>query len=115
MEKTIIIEGRQVKFKSTAATMLRYKAQFGRDMLRDFSILQAAFRKTKKGIKLVDIDKLDMETIYNLIWVFAKTADNSIPDVIDWFDTFDTFPLINVLSELTDLLTSSLKVDRKNE
>lgn len=56
-----------------------------------------------------------METIYNLIWVFAKTADNSIPDVIDWFDTFDTFPLINVLSELTDLLTSSLKVDRKNE
>ena len=33
MEKTIIIEGRQVKFKSTAAAMLRYKAQFGRDML----------------------------------------------------------------------------------
>ena len=67
------------------------------------------------GVLRDDIDKLDMETIYNLIWVFAKTADNSIPDVIDWFDTFDTFPLINVLSELTDLLTSSLRVDRKNE
>lgn len=114
MEKTIIIEGRQIKFKSTAAVMLRYKEHFGRDMLRDFSILQSAFQKTKKGIKLVDIDKLDMKIIFNLIWVFAKTADDSIPDVTKWFDTFDTFPLVDVLSELTELLTSSLKVDRKN-
>lgn len=114
MEKTLTIDGKQVKFKSTAATMLRYKAQFGRDMIRDFSVLQSAFQKTKKGIKVVDIDKLDMETIYNLIWVFAKTADKSIPDVMNWFDTFETFPLVNVLSELTELLTSSLRVDRKN-
>ena len=72
MEKTIIIEGRQVKFKSTAATMLRYKAQFGRDMLRDFSILQAAFQKTKKGIKLVDIDKLSTNVFLSTVFRYGN-------------------------------------------
>ena len=31
MERTIGIDGKQVRFKSTAATPLRYKAQFGKD------------------------------------------------------------------------------------
>lgn len=33
MEKTIEIDGKQVSFKSTAATPLRYKAQFGREVI----------------------------------------------------------------------------------
>lgn len=114
MEKTLTIEGRQITFKSTAATMLKYKAQFGRDMLRDFSELQKAFKKTKKGIEIADINKFDIETLYNLIWVFAKTANKTIPDVMDWYDSFESFPLISVLTELTELLSNSLKVDRKN-
>ena len=31
MEKTLTIDGKEVRFKSTAATPLRYKAQFNKD------------------------------------------------------------------------------------
>ena len=33
MEKTLTIDGKQIRFKSTAATLIRYKTQFGRDFL----------------------------------------------------------------------------------
>ena len=42
MEKILTIDGRQVKFKSTGAFLLRYKAQFGRDALQDMFALQGS-------------------------------------------------------------------------
>ena len=41
MEKTILIDGKQVTFKSTAATPLRYKRQFGKDFFADIIKLSA--------------------------------------------------------------------------
>ncbi len=35
MERTITIDGKQVRLKSTAATVKRYKAQFRRDLFAD--------------------------------------------------------------------------------
>ena len=35
MEKTITIDGKQVRFKSNGATPLRYKAQFGKDYFKE--------------------------------------------------------------------------------
>ena len=35
MEKIIKIDGRDIKFKSTAATQLKYKAQFKTDFFAD--------------------------------------------------------------------------------
>ena len=35
MEKTITIDGKQVRLKATAATVKRYKAQFRRNLFAD--------------------------------------------------------------------------------
>jgi hypothetical protein len=105
MEKILTIDGRQVKFKSTGAFLLRYKAQFGRDALRDIFKLQDAV-DSKNRIK--NIDALDLEVFYNLVWTLAKTADPSIPPPLEWLDEFSEFPLMDIIPEIIDLIFSSL-------
>jgi len=105
MEKILTIDGRQVRFKSTGAFLLRYKAQFGRDALRDIFKLQDAV-DSKNRIK--NIDALDLEVFYNLVWTLAKTADPSIPPPLEWLDEFSEFPLMDIIPEIIDLIFSSL-------
>lgn len=105
MEKILTIDGRQVKFKSTGAFLLKYKAQFKRDALKDVFRLIDAFDQKKGTIK--DIEALDLEVFYNIIWTLAKTADPNIPPPIEWLDGFSVFPLYEILPEVMDLITSS--------
>jgi hypothetical protein len=105
MEKILTIDGRQVKFKSTGAFLLRYKAQFGRDALQDILKLQGAI-DNKNQIK--NIDTLDLEVFYNLIWTLAKTADPSIPPPLEWLDEFSEFPLMDIIPEIVDMIFSCL-------
>lgn len=105
MEKILTIDGRQVKFKSTGAFILRYKAQFGRDALQDIFKLQNAIDNNGQ---IQDVSALDLEIIYNLVWVLAKTADPSIPPPMEWLDTFGEFPLVEIVPEVIDLIFSSL-------
>jgi hypothetical protein len=111
MERTLTIDGRQVSFKSTGAFLLRYKAQFGRDAIKDILKVVAAFDEEKQEI--VNIELVDLEVFYNLIWTLAKTADPSISDPVTWLDTFDEFPLMDIIPEIQDLITSSLKSTKK--
>lgn len=104
MEKVLNIDGRQVKFKSTGSFLLRYKAQFKRDALQDIFKLQNAI----DGSNITNIDVLDIEVFYNLVWTLAKTADPAIPPPLEWLDGFSEFPLMDILPELTDLMFSCL-------
>ena len=56
MEKTILIDGKQVTFKSTAATPLRYKRQFGKDFFADIIKLSALDGLNSKKIDMKKID-----------------------------------------------------------
>jgi hypothetical protein len=105
MEKILTIDGRQVKFKSTGAFLLRYKAQFGRDAIQDILRLQSAI--DGKG-QIKNIDTLDFEVFYNLIWTLAKTADPSIPPPLEWLDEFSEFPLMDIIPEIVDMIFSCL-------
>jgi len=113
MEKTLVIDGREIKFKSTGATPMRYKAQFGEDFFKAIAQLGAVGSVSKKKLSLEDIEKIDFETLYNICWVLAKTADRDIPTPIDWLDSFDSFPIMDVLPELTDLIMSSIQTKKK--
>jgi len=113
MEKILTIDGRQVKFKSTGAFLLRYKAQFGRDAIQDIFKLQNAI--DMKINELKDISALDLEVFYNLIWTLAKTADSSIPPPMEWLDTFSEFPLVEIIPEVMELIMASLQSTAKSK
>lgn len=113
MERTIEIDGKNINFKSTAATPLRYKAQFGKDFFADIIKLSSLDGLNSKKIDLKKIDKLDFEVFYNIIWVLAKTANKKIPDPITWLDEFEEFPLFDIIPELQDLILSSMQTKKK--
>ena len=110
MERMLTIDGRQVRFKSSGAFLLRYKQQFGRDAFQDIFKLQKAVRwdKHQKKNIIANINALDLEVFFNLAWTLAKTADPSIPPPMQWLDSFSTFPLNDIMPELMDLIHLSL-------
>ena len=104
MEKILIIDNKQVPFKSSGAFLLRYKAQTGRDAIVDIAKLEGIVDK-KGNVK--DLGQLDLEVFYNMIWTLAITADPSIPPPMEWLDTFSVFPIIDILPELMNMILSN--------
>jgi hypothetical protein len=113
MEKTITIDGRDIRFKSTGATPLRYKAQFGKDYFAEILKLNSLKNINEKEIKPEDLDGVDFEVFYNIAWALAKTANKDIPDPLTWLDEFEEFPMIDIIPELIELILSSLKTKKK--
>ena len=119
MEKTIEIDGKKVKLKSTAGTPKRYKAQFRKDYFSELLKLSKLMTNTDGDtfdlakIDYSELDYLDFEVFYNFIWVLAKTADKNIGDPLDWLDEFDSMPLAEIFPEIIDLLESSISTKKK--
>jgi hypothetical protein len=116
MEKTIVIDGQKVRFKSNGATPLRYKAQFGRDYLKEIlkmSALTNVKKKKDNQIDVKDLEVLDFEVFYNIAWIMAKTADPTIPEPIEWLSTFEEFPIDEIFPEMQELMLASLSSSKK--
>ena len=107
MEKTLTIDGKQITFKSTGATPLRYKQQFGKDFFAEIA------KMSKGSSKKFALENLDMEAFYNIAWVFAKTADKTIPEPLEWLDTFETFPILDIIPDLQDMLLGTMQTKKK--
>ncbi|UYO18745.1 hypothetical protein [Bacillus sp. 41-22] len=120
MEKTITIDGKQVRLKSTAATVKKYKAQFRRDLFADMFGLGIISPITPQDgsqptidLANADLSKVDFEVIYDLVWLYAKTANPEIADPITWLDGFDEFPIYEIIPEIMDLIQSTMGAKKK--
>ena len=105
MEKTLVIDGKEVTFKGSGGLPIRYKAQFGKDYFSEIA-------KMSSG-KAVKAEQIDMEVFYNLAWVMAKTADKSIPSPLEWFDSFDSFPIMEIMPEIQEILLHVMQTTKK--
>ena len=116
MEKTINIDGQDVKLRVTAGCLRMYKLQFKRDLIKDIF----KFKKLEKYIKndsleLSDeaIALIDFELFSDLLWTFAKKADKDIPAPMEWEDRFTAIPFKDVYPEIIDLLSALLDGQKK--
>ena len=66
------------------------------------------------NINRYDIEKFNLEVMYNILWTLAKNADNSIPEPLEWLDSFEEFPVFDIFSQIEEILSNDLKIDRKN-
>ena len=123
MEKTLTIDGKRVPFRKSGATMLAYKRQTGREFYSDLSAFLGCVKRDRegkvivdeRGIPDVDMSKFDIEYMYNMIHVMARSADRNIPtDMLDWLDTFDDFDVIGIFCQLMPMLGSEMQIDEKN-
>ncbi|MFK4293748.1 hypothetical protein ABH955_005056 [Bacillus sp. RC240] len=120
MEKTITIDGKQVRLKATAATVKRYKAQFRRNLFADLMGLGAINALTSPDgseqsidVSNLDLSNIDFELIYDLTWLYAKTADPSISDPMTWLDGFEEFPIEEIMPEIMELVQVTMGAKKK--
>ncbi|MBE0451834.1 MAG: hypothetical protein IBX70_13480 [Clostridia bacterium] len=113
MEKIIVIGGKSVLFKSTGAYLYKYKAQFNKDAFQDIMKLKDLYDEETK--QLANIETLDLELFYNLVWVLAKTADPAINPPEEWLDEFDEFPLFDIIPEVIDMILSTITSTAKKK
>ena len=91
MEKNILIDGREVPFKATAATIRIYRQTFQRDILNDMERLQ---KEASDGRMTAEA----LEMFENMAYVMARQADPTIPSTADeWFDIYQILPEIVAL------------------
>ena len=96
MEKTIKIDGKDVKFKATAATPRLYRLKFKRDLIKDLAELSKVVGKKNFNIP-------DLELFENVSYIMAKQADSQVPDDInEWLDDFSTFAMSEILPEIME-------------
>lgn len=113
MEKVIVIDGKEIKFKSNASTPLRYKAQFRKDFFAEIMKLNKLNTGRKKKDDLSILESMNFDVFYELAWIFAKTADKSIPPLLEWLDEFDEFPIMDIIPEIQDLIVHSIQGKKK--
>ena len=121
MEKTITIDGKDVRFRSSGATPLHYMNQFQSDYTKDIVkmgvdlVVDKDLKSMSEKEQLELVRQLDFNFFYRVAWTFAKTAEKSIPDPLTWLDGFDEFPIVEILPELQEMLLLSITTKKKSK
>ena len=102
LEKIIKVDGKDVKFRSSATVPRLYRIKFGRDIFKDLAKLEKAYKGKEEDGEELQID--DLEIFENVAYVMAFHADHTIPGTIDeWLDQFEMFSIYEVLPEILKL------------
>ena len=118
MERTVIIDGREVRMRASALIPRLYRFKFGRDMIADLNRLTSAYKKVMEAQSSEDetekrnaeLSILDLTIFENIAWLFCRHADpEHIPETPDeWLDQMDgMFSIYEVLPEVLELWHAS--------
>lgn len=113
IKKNILIDGKEVPFKASAAVPRLYRLKFGRDIYRDFAALQKAISENSKQkeeqseeermFSFLSTDVLEL--FENISYIMARHADpENVPNNPDeWLEQFEMFSIYEVLPQLMEL------------
>ena len=109
-EKTILVNGKEVRFRASAAIPRLYRIKFKRDIFKDLAKLESSYKgKNEDG---TEIQIKDLEIFENVAYIMAWHADPTIPGTIEeWLDEFEMFSIYEILPEILDLWGSNLVTD----
>ena len=112
IKKNILIDGKEVSFKASAAVPRLYRLKFGRDIYRDFAALQKAVSENSKQkeeqseeermFSFLSTDVLEL--FENISYIMARHADpENVPNNPDeWLEQFEMFSIYEVLPQLME-------------
>lgn len=122
MKKIITVCGNEIPVASNAASMIRYKMAFHRDAMRDLMLLAKGMNKRGSEEQMLDAiaanEDFDLDVFFRFLWIFAKSADDNIPELVDWLAGFDVPALDfaqDALPQIQDLLTANLVTSVKSK
>lgn len=140
MQKTIKIGKKDVTLDNNIVWTLRYKSQFGKDIVPILMPAMAAILDVVSGVvksgqtpdgkidikdvlKTVDgeyftnaiihLSGLEFTDFLEITWALAKTADDKIPEPEKWYAEFDSFPVDVVGPAVFELIAKGV-ISSKN-
>lgn len=110
MDRTILIDGKEVKFRATARTPRLYRALVGRDMISDLTKLQKQFKRVKDGEES-GLSIADLQIFEDTAYIMARHADPDMEEKTadEWLDTFNMFSVYEVLPQILELWALNTK------
>lgn len=118
MEKIINVNGKEVKLKTNAGLVRRYREWFKRDLTSDMQKVLTEILGTAQGenVSYTDVSIEALEIFENVSYAMNRYADPECPDNIDdWLEQFETFDIYTIFPELIMLWTDDTEVTSKNK
>ena len=86
-------------------------------VMQEQNIKDASELMTEENVELfVDIlSGVEMEKVFNIVWVLAKTADTSIKEPMEWLDEFETFPLSEILPTVFEMIMQTFGATQESK
>ena len=115
MEKTIMIDGREVRLRASAAIPRLYRIKFRRDILQDMQTIKKAVEKSvqenaQEGGQMSSIPLEALELFENVAYLMAKHADPTVPATVEeWLDGFETFSIYTVFPAIEELWMANVQ------
>ena len=122
MEKTITIDGREVRLRASAAIPRLYRIKFRRDILQDMQTIKKAVEKSarenqkenqeepQKAVQMSSIPMEALELFENVAYLMAKHADPTVPATVEeWLDGFETFSIYTVFPAIEELWMANVQ------
>ena len=115
MEKTIMIDGREVRLRASAAIPRLYRIKFRRDILQDMQTIKKAVEKSvqenaQEGGQMSSIPLEALELFENVAYLMAKHADPTVPATVEeWPDGFETFSIYTVFPAIEELWMANVQ------
>ena len=121
MEKTLVINEREIRIKATGFTPILYKMTFKSDLFKDLikavggynNVIAADKAPDDEALAMEMLENLDIAFFYQLLWANAKSADNSIPEMETWLGSFDALPILELIQDLIEVNFSNLESKKK--
>ena len=115
MEKTIMIDGREVRLRASAAIPRLYRIKFRRDILQDMQTIKKAVETSvqenaQEGGQMSSIPLEALELFENVSYLMAKHADPTVPSTVEeWLDGFETFSIYTVFPAIEELWMANVQ------
>ena len=120
MERTVNIDGREVRLRASAAIPRMYRIRFRRDIIQDMSSIQRAISQARENVTKLNTDEndevsslpLDALTMFeNIAYLMARHADpEAVPDSVDaWLGGVETFSIYQVMPVIQEMWEENLR------
>lgn len=109
IERTIQIDGKPVRLRSSAMLPRIYRVKFGRDLFKDFNDLKNDFGDNGDNGGGSTISTSNLEVFENIAYAMAWHADPGTPDIEEWLEQFNIFSIYEVMPVIVTMWNASLK------
>ena len=116
METEILIDGKRIKFRATAAVPRLYRIKFRRDIIQDMKVVQKAMERKDRDSENIPPEALQL--FEDMSYTTAKhAAKHQVPEPpdprLDGFNTFSIYLIFPVIRSLWEGNVESLAEAKK--